>query len=392
MSRVVISLEFRFYKSADNKWYTDSVFGPVFWQRYLAVFDEVIIVARVNPADQVEDGWIRVDGERIKFCGLPYYIGPAQMVRKLPQLLKAINQIAKLDAHFILRVPSILGALLSRRLQLNGKPYAIEVVGDPGDVFTKDNFKSKLVKVYNFIFSTFLIKQCKNAKAVAYVTKSTLQQKYPPNPTALSTNYSSIEMSDYFYSEIKSPKKKDEIKRLLFIGSLSQTYKGLHVLLDALGELTSNDLKWKLDVIGDGSFRNDYEQQVERLDLKSKVQFHGYISDRKAIYEFFRSSDLFVLPSLTEGLPRVVIEAMATGLPVVASRVGGVPELIEECALVAPGNPQELREKIELILNDDEFSSARAKYNREESESYRAEVLQSRREKLYSYLINEKDC
>ena len=388
MSTVVVSLEFRFYKSADNKLYTDSVFGPDFWQRYLAVFDEVIIVARVNPVDQVENSWQRVDGERIKFFELPYYIGPAQMVRKLPQLVKAINQIAQLDAHFILRVPSILGALLSRRLERNGKPYAIEVVGDPEDVFTKDNFKSKLVKIYNFIFSTVLKKQCKKAKAVAYVTKRTLQQKYPPIANAMSTNYSSIEMSDNFYSEIKPAKAKGETKHLLFIGSLSQTYKGLHVLLDALGKQMSKDINWQLDVIGDGSFRNDYEQQVERLGVKDQVQFHGYISDRKAIYEFFRASDLYVLPSLTEGLPRVVIEAMATGLPVVASRVGGVPELIEECALVTPGNSQELKDKIELILNDDEFYSARAKYNRAESESYRADVLQSRREKLFSYLIN----
>lgn len=115
--------------------------------------------------------------------------------------------------------------------------------------------------------------------------------------------------------------------------------KGHKYLIEAINGLSNKDIK--LILVGDGALRADIEKQVKKLGLKSKVQFLGI---RRDIPELLNASDLFVLPSLWEGQGLVVIEAMASGLPVVATRVGGIPEFItnNEGYLVETGNVDSL--------------------------------------------------
>jgi len=112
---------------------------------------------------------------------------------------------------------------------------------------------------------------------------------------------------------------------LLFVGRLVPV-KGLDVLLDACAELARRGLGFRLCLVGDGPLRGSLEQRAARLGLGGTVQFcgprpHGQLPD------WFRAADLFVLPSRSEGLPSVLLEATACGTPFVASRVGGIPEI-----------------------------------------------------------------
>jgi glycosyltransferase involved in cell wall biosynthesis len=112
---------------------------------------------------------------------------------------------------------------------------------------------------------------------------------------------------------------------LLFVGRLVPV-KGLDVLLDACAELARSELRFRLCLVGDGPLRGSLEQRAARLGLAGTVQFcgprpHGQLPD------WFRAADLFVLPSRSEGLPSVLLEATACGTPFVASRVGGIPEI-----------------------------------------------------------------
>jgi glycosyltransferase involved in cell wall biosynthesis len=81
--------------------------------------------------------------------------------------------------------------------------------------------------------------------------------------------------------------------------------------------------------VGDGAARAEYEQLVEDLELADKVTFHG-LKSKGEVAELMRQADLFVLPSLWENLPCVLIEAIATGLPIVSTLVGGIPEMVDE--------------------------------------------------------------
>ena len=120
--------------------------------------------------------------------------------------------------------------------------------------------------------------------------------------------------------------------RLLNVAALAD--KKRHAdLLDALSRLRAPAT---LDIIGEGELLPELRAQVDRLGLGDTVRFLGP-RDPAAVAEAMRASDLFVLPSRFENLPVVLLEAMASGLPVVATRVGGVPEIVDDACRGAGG-------------------------------------------------------
>ena len=141
-------------------------------------------------------------------------------------------------------------------------------------------------------------------------------------------------------------------RRLLFVGNLEPSqHKGFPTLLRALAGLRERRRDWLLDVVGDGPERASYERSVGELDLGERVAFHG--SRPKAdIAQMMRAADLFVLPSRFDNLPCVIVEALASGLPVVSTTVGGIPELVDEQsgALVPPDDPVALAEALDGML------------------------------------------
>jgi len=138
-------------------------------------------------------------------------------------------------------------------------------------------------------------------------------------------------------------------KRLLNVAALAEK-KGHRYLLEALRDIPDTTL----DIVGDGELRRDLEHQANALELSDRVRFLGE-RPKQEVAELMRKADLFVLPSLAENLPVVLIEAQASGLPAVATRVGGVPELVDEAAgaLVPPADPPALAEAIHTTLARD---------------------------------------
>jgi L-malate glycosyltransferase len=137
--------------------------------------------------------------------------------------------------------------------------------------------------------------------------------------------------------------------RLIAVASL-QPAKGLPQLIAAVGGLAPRE--FGLDLVGDGPHRAEYERLVRDAGLGERVVFQGY-QPKPAVASLMQSADFLVLPSLGENLPVAVLEAMACGLPVLATRVGGVPELVDEQTgmLVEPGSAEALRAGIEHMLD-----------------------------------------
>ncbi|WP_310572426.1 glycosyltransferase [Gemmatimonas sp.] len=121
----------------------------------------------------------------------------------------------------------------------------------------------------------------------------------------------------------------DASPRMLVAGRLSSE-KGVDVLVDACAILLAKGHRFHLDIIGDGPDRASLERQAQRLALTPLVTFHGHQSDPRP---FYRAADLLVIPSRSEGLPNVLLEAIAHGLPIVSTRVGAVPEVLIDVAV-----------------------------------------------------------
>lgn len=138
--------------------------------------------------------------------------------------------------------------------------------------------------------------------------------------------------------------------QMLFVGSFRSKVKGLDILLNAI--TLRPEMDCILLIAGDGPLRSEMESMAHRLEIQDKVRFLGLRSDVNVLMQ---QADILVLPSRWEGLPMVVLESMAAACPVVASTVGGVPEIIEDGVtgwLVPPENPAALAEVLLSVLNN----------------------------------------
>lgn len=141
--------------------------------------------------------------------------------------------------------------------------------------------------------------------------------------------------------------------QLLNVGRMVRL-KGQSILLEAVALLRGRGIPAVLTIVGEGPLRNELEQIIEQLELASAVRLAGYVG-QDDIAAYYDQADVFCLPSLREGLPVVLMEAMARGLPVVASGIMGIPELVEHDQnglLVPPGRADRLADAIARLAND----------------------------------------
>lgn len=167
---------------------------------------------------------------------------------------------------------------------------------------------------------------------------------------------------------------------------LVEPKKGLSVLLKAMEELKRRHgvPPCRLVIVGDGPSRGDLESLRDRLELSSWVVFIG---TRRDVPQILRSIDIFVLPSLYEGFGIAILEAMAVGKPVIATRVGGVPEFVipgETGLLIEPGNVHALADALESLLHDSNLAmSMGAKGRVRAQERYDISDIVRRHEQVY---------
>lgn len=139
--------------------------------------------------------------------------------------------------------------------------------------------------------------------------------------------------------------------RLIGVGNLYEA-KGWENVLEAIGLLRARGRAVQLDVFGDGVLREKLEAQVSHLRIGDVVTFHGWRA-KDEVAESLRQSDLFVIASRYDSNPCAVIEALASGVPVVGTAVGGIPEMITDDLglLAAAGDPESIADAIEAALD-----------------------------------------
>jgi len=237
---------------------------------------------------------------------------------------------------------------------------------------------------------------CREATAVAYVTETTLQRRYPTR--AWSTSYSSIDLdAEAFMSDERVVQRWGSLARsnegmaaepwrLIAVGSLAQPYKGHDVLIDAVALCRARGLALELTIVGDGRYRSSLEARAIARGLAACVRFAGQVGAGSAVRNLLDQAHVFVLASRAEGLPRALLEAMARGLPCIASRVGGVVELLSEDRLVPPGDVRALGDAIARLCGAPSDFLAIGRHNQGVARRYAVEVLRARRIDLYRRL------
>lgn len=143
---------------------------------------------------------------------------------------------------------------------------------------------------------------------------------------------------------------ESETVRIVHIGRFNhqKNHKGL---LDAFSLLVKRNPHCRLDLLGDGELRPEMERYARQLGIADKVRFLG---NQQNVYPYLQKADIFLLPSHFEGMPMTIIEAMGTGLPIVATRVGGVPDMLTdgESGILTENTPESVAAALEKLAGD----------------------------------------
>lgn len=287
-------------------------------------------------------------------------------LREKWQLMKSIA-----DYDFILiRVPSKLGLVMGLVASIKRKKYAVEVVGNFYEaLILHGSLRNKLFAIPAHLAMKWLVKR---SSATVYVTQKYLQAVYPSNGKKFSIPNAIIQKRAF-------KEEKPTIYTIGMIGAVNVLYKGHHILFEALRLLDKLNTPINITLLGEG-------QLNELPHYKNiKVSHLGLLSGDD-VERWFSNLSLYIQPSLTEATPRSVMEAMSFSLPVIASRVGGIPELIDEKALVNKDDAGDLALRIESFITDTELSKQQAYRNYEFIQSFDISTNESLRKDMMNYI------
>ena len=396
----VVVCENRFDQTEDGTVWTPNLCSYSFMTRYLSVFNKVKLFARVRRVNNVPEYYIRVDGPNVEVIALPYYIGPLQFILNYFKIKKIMDNAKHSKVAIILRVPSPIAGTITGWLIKTRYPYGLEVVGDPYGTFAPGAINHPLRILLRWWFTRKLKQQCAHAAAVAYVTKNTLQKRYPTGVDAFSTNcssyYSDVELDKNVPLTTQDILKKcnrfnsDRMFNIIMIGTLEQYYKAPDIALKAISICKKRNANIHLTLIGGGKLKSALEDYAKELNIQSIVAFSGQLPKNEVLIELDKA-DIFIMPSRQEGLPRAMIEAMSRGLPCIGTNIGGIPELLNPDDLIAPNNAEALADKICEILKNNKRLCEMALRNFEISKEYSENILKPKRNSFYNCISNRTE-
>jgi glycosyltransferase involved in cell wall biosynthesis len=389
--KVLVTCPQHFERTPDGQVWTNGQFPYSFWTRYLTVFDGVTVLARVRDIPEFKSERHPASGARVRFLSLPDYTGPRQYAVRAPVVAAIARKAVKNGSAILLRPPGETAGWVLWHTRRSGRPYAVEIVADPYDVFGQNALRHPLRPVFRWWFTRALKRQCANACAAAYVTERALQQRYPPAPNAFVTHYSSIELPDSSLVSAPRELRHNRPTRIIFIGTLAQLYKAPDVLIDAFAACQPH-IDAELVIVGSGRHQRELEERARASGLGQRIRFCGQLTTPEAVRAELDNADLFVLPSRHEGLPRAMIEAMARALPCIGSNVGGIPELLRAEDIVPPGNVAALASKIIEVLQQPGRMQQMSARNLLKAGDYKDDVLNARRREFYQFLRSRTEA
>lgn len=246
--------------------------------------------------------------------------------------------------------PGSIGSVAAVMALAFRRPLAVVVVGDPSEALRPPVTQGVVGALMRVVLPRVMKAVCRRAALVRYVTSHVLQEKYPTASTQVAAS-DVRPLRPAGDRPARSARTASTGRTVVTVASLDQPYKGVAELVSALSLVQRAGTEANLVVVGDGRLRAELEAACRQSLTPGSYTFTGHLGS-VALTEVLNRSDLFVLASWSEGMPRALIEAMESGLPCIGTRVGGVVELLADDALVSPRDPSGLAAVIARGLTD----------------------------------------
>lgn len=393
MKTATVLLEIHFYKDSNNQYWSERVVDYHFLTRYLEAFDEINLVARVSYKEDVSNMML-VSGPHVNFFELPDTQGLKETLGHLFKFRRVFKCAIENSNAVILRAPSILTFFLIDVVSRARKPFVIDFVMSADKMIPKKSLLSRLCnKFINYRFK----KICLQADGVSYVTKQILQKSYPcqaikqpENNRYFTSQFSSLQLTEQnYFSQDWTLENKPDIFTLIHTGFMDDGRKCQDIVIKATSLVFKKGYPIRLKFIGDGPQKKEFENLAKDVGIESICTFLGMIQDRDRLFLELQKSHLFVFPTKAEGLPRVILEAMAQGLPCISSPVDGVPELLPAEDLAEWHDVDAFAQLIIDEITNWPRMIQESKRNFDESKLYRDDILQVKRSSFYGQLAEK---
>lgn len=333
---------------------------------YLGVFidelaknvDELVLfMHEANDHEEIElDSLLKESN--ISWVNLGYKLPAWNRVISHNRLFSFIsNDLNRIDK-ILIRCPSPLAPFFYKVVPR--KKIVFLVVGDYGQSST--NF---VIRSYRDLIITYFLKfldwklSKEISKTSTLVNSKLLFNKYKKSSKKIyEIRTTTLTQQDFIAIEPKQIRNKRNLV-IIYTGRIDPT-KGLFELIESIQQLNSESINCILHIVGwelnPGQLvENELKSYSYELGLEDKVKFFGKQSVGEELNFFYRNADIYCIPSYNEGFPRTIWEAMANGLPVIATKVGGIPDIlvnVKNALLIEPKSSLQITESIKLLFND----------------------------------------
>jgi glycosyltransferase involved in cell wall biosynthesis len=335
-------------------------------------FERLVMAGRLAP----EPGrWHYRLPEAIDYVPLPYYPSLARAASGAPAMLRSLRRFWRLldevDATWLLG-PSPLSLAFAALSALRGRTT---VLGARQDLpqYARTRFPKRR-SVHAAALLLEALQRTAARRLPVVVVGPELARRYRAAPQLLQLAVSLISETDVVSASELERRSYDGELRILSVGRL-ETEKNPLLLADVLAKLRERDERWRLTVCGEGAMATELAERLRDLGVAEQAELLGYVPIDAGLLELYRRSHAFLHVSWTEGLPQVVFEAFAAGLPVVATAVGGVPEAVGEAGLlVPPGDSKAAASALARVAADDSLRQRLVRAGLEEARHHTIEA------------------
>lgn len=374
----------------DNKYYGMTLTYNFFTNKYLRYFEQIQVCTRCIDKKFIKgdiSGYKRTDGKKVLVTPIQNYNDIPDAILNKKKINKELEKIINNSDVVIIRMPSVLGIFASKIAKKMQKPYLVEMVACAWDGYMNHaRFGGKVLAPIMYLNTRKCVYQ---APYVIYVTEQFLQKRYPNNNKNIACSDVVLQTlnENILNKRINKIEKFEGLNnlKLCTVANVGLKYKGQKYILKAMKYLKCKNIYMDYFLIGNGN-SNKLMKLSHKYGISNQINFVGSLSHDK-IFKKLDEMDIYIQPSLQEGLPRALVEAMSRALPCIGTNAGGIPELLDSKFIFKKRKYKKLVLILSSLTKEKLIESSRCNFN--VANKFDKNVLDKKIDKFYDEILND---